>query len=350
MKSKQFVSAVVALLLVTAGVTVSTAGSVAAAESTNDDAVLTATYDNGTVSVTATDNGTAIDNASVTANDMQLAVTDENGTAAFNWNGEEGDELSITVEGDNATVSGTWVLQNGSLAEPASDADEEPTLENASVDASYDNGTVALEVADNGTGVSNVSVTANGEDVGDTDENGTLAFDWSPSEQENETETDTNETENETETETHEVDLVLEKDNTTRELTLTYEDGTLTREQEEEREGPPTDMPEQVPSHVEAIHQLIGKFLQGDLDAPLGELVSDVAGNGHGQSDEAKGHGNGAGQPEETGASNQSASASDNPGNGNGQDKGGNGHGNGDEGDHPGNGQGNGNGKAKGHN
>lgn len=41
-------------------------------------------------------------------------------------------------------------------------------------------------------------------------------------------------------------------------------------------QGPPTDMPGQVPDHVVEIHRLILNFLSGDLDGPLGPSVSDV--------------------------------------------------------------------------
>ena len=44
----------------------------------------------------------------------------------------------------------------------------------------------------------------------------------------------------------------------------------------EDVRGLPVDMPEQVPDHVTAIHQLIVDFLSGDLDGELGASVSDV--------------------------------------------------------------------------
>lgn len=41
--------------------------------------------------------------------------------------------------------------------------------------------------------------------------------------------------------------------------------------------GPAVDLPEQVPDHVSAIHDMVADFLSGDLEGPLGPAVSDVA-------------------------------------------------------------------------
>ena len=43
----------------------------------------------------------------------------------------------------------------------------------------------------------------------------------------------------------------------------------------DERRGPPTDMPEQVPDHVGEIHDLINQFIDGSV-SDLGSAVSDV--------------------------------------------------------------------------
>jgi len=40
--------------------------------------------------------------------------------------------------------------------------------------------------------------------------------------------------------------------------------------------GPPADLPAQVPDHVSEIHDLIGSFLNGDLDGSPGDAVSDA--------------------------------------------------------------------------
>lgn len=44
----------------------------------------------------------------------------------------------------------------------------------------------------------------------------------------------------------------------------------------ENAQGPPTDMPEQVPDFVTDVHDLINQHLFGDLDGNLGEQISDV--------------------------------------------------------------------------
>jgi hypothetical protein len=44
--------------------------------------------------------------------------------------------------------------------------------------------------------------------------------------------------------------------------------------------GPPTDVPEQVPDHVVAIHELIQQHIDGVLEGDLGAAVSNVASGG----------------------------------------------------------------------
>ena len=41
-------------------------------------------------------------------------------------------------------------------------------------------------------------------------------------------------------------------------------------------EGPPVDMPAQVPDHVTRIHETIRSFLAGDVDGSLGDAISDI--------------------------------------------------------------------------
>ncbi|AGN01869.1 hypothetical protein L593_09620 [Salinarchaeum sp. Harcht-Bsk1] len=50
-------------------------------------------------------------------------------------------------------------------------------------------------------------------------------------------------------------------------------------------QGPPTDMPEQVPDHVVQIHQTINDFLTGEVD-DLGAAISDIVGDDAGDADE----------------------------------------------------------------
>lgn len=44
---------------------------------------------------------------------------------------------------------------------------------------------------------------------------------------------------------------------------------------DDDRQGPPTDLPEQVPDHVSAVHEAIGEFLDGGVDS-LGDRVSEL--------------------------------------------------------------------------
>lgn len=48
-------------------------------------------------------------------------------------------------------------------------------------------------------------------------------------------------------------------------------------ENADDRRGPPTDMPAQVPDHVSQIHDLVNQYLDGDIDN-LGEHISDLMG------------------------------------------------------------------------
>lgn len=47
--------------------------------------------------------------------------------------------------------------------------------------------------------------------------------------------------------------------------------------------GPDAELPAHVPDHVQRIHALIGQFLSGTLDGPLGLHISDVARPGNGR-------------------------------------------------------------------
>jgi len=49
-------------------------------------------------------------------------------------------------------------------------------------------------------------------------------------------------------------------------------------------QGPPADMPAQVPDHVSQIHDLIQSFLGGDHDGSLGGSVSDATPDGEAES------------------------------------------------------------------
>lgn len=48
-------------------------------------------------------------------------------------------------------------------------------------------------------------------------------------------------------------------------------------------DGPDADLPAHVPDHVQRIHTLIGQFLSGTLDGPLGPHISGVVRPGNGR-------------------------------------------------------------------
>lgn len=60
------------------------------------------------------------------------------------------------------------------------------------------------------------------------------------------------------------------------------ENATQAREENAEaneaRQGPPTEMPANVPDHVSEIHVLIQDYLGGDLSGSLGSAISDLVG------------------------------------------------------------------------
>lgn len=56
----------------------------------------------------------------------------------------------------------------------------------------------------------------------------------------------------------------------------------------DDRQGPPSDMPEPVPDRVSEIHSQINEFLNGDSGFDLGKAVSDVASSDNEQSEQAE--------------------------------------------------------------
>jgi len=48
----------------------------------------------------------------------------------------------------------------------------------------------------------------------------------------------------------------------------------------QERQGPPVDLPSPVPDHVRQIHDLIRQVLNDELDGSLGKAISDMMGGG----------------------------------------------------------------------
>lgn len=97
-------------------------------------------------------------------------------------------------------------------------------------------------------------------------------------------------------------DVAADDNETDADVAADAEDDESDERDENASEGPPTDMPEQVPDHVTAIHQLIRDKLNGDLgNTTLGEAISGVVG----------GNGDAADEQSEN-ADEQSESASDN--------------------------------------
>jgi hypothetical protein len=83
-------------------------------------------------------------------------------------------------------------------------------------------------------------------------------------------------------------------------------------------QGPPTEMPEQVPDRVTEIHRTIQSFIDGSLEGPLGEALSGIAGGDAsqtgrdaGQSDQAASE---SGQPSHAGTDAGQGSTAGSPG------------------------------------
>jgi uncharacterized protein (UPF0333 family) len=136
MDATKLIAAVFAVLLVGAGaVAAGTAATTANESSASDQAPATvdvrATHDNGTVTVTVTENGTDVENVTVVAGDEQVGTTGADGTVTFETNAPE--ELELTkgeFEGElkYAIVDGSLVLQEEEYEFPeveSEDADEE---------------------------------------------------------------------------------------------------------------------------------------------------------------------------------------------------------------------------------
>ena len=278
MNTTKLLTVLVAALVVSAG-----AGAVSAqtATETSADTNVDASYDDGTVTLTVTQNGTAVENVSVEANDETVGTTDANGTLAFETNATE--ELELEISSGEQELEQEYVLEDGELVrEEDDDEDEEVEL---SADVSYDNGTVDVTVTRNGSAVENATVAANGEDVGTTGANGTLTF-------------ETNATE----------ELEIEITAGEGELELEYEDGELVEESDEDDEAGPS---ENASDRAKGVFGAIQTWLDGGQEGSLGQLIQETLGNGN---DDAPG--NSGNDSDE--APGNSANASNNGNNGNG--------------------------------
>lgn len=169
-------------------------------------------------------------------------------------------------------------------SDDAGDSDDSESSLNLSVDATLENDTVDLTVTDDGTGIENVSVAANGDAVGATDASGSLAF-------------ETNATE--------ELELALAGENWSAEYVYAVENGTLVLQDSEvetpesdddERKGPD----ENASATAHAVFETIQDWLESDRDSNLGRLVSDALGVGNGNAGQADEH-----RPDHAGNSNE---------------------------------------------
>ena len=264
--TRNLLTVLVAALVVSVG-----AGAVTAqTDDTSAGTTVDASYDDGAVTLTVTQNGTGVENLSVEANDEDVGTTDANGTLTFETNASE--ELEIELEGDEFEHEVEYEIEDGELVREADDDedDEDDEDEHAlDADVTYDNGTVELTVTQNGSAVENASVAANGEDVGTTDANGSLTFETNASEE-----------------------LELEIEHGEQELELEYEieHGELVREDDDDEAGPDENASERAHNVFGAIQN----WLDGDREGSLGQLIQESLGNGNddapGNSGEAPGN------------------------------------------------------------
>jgi|GEM_PF-1536913 hypothetical protein len=283
MNATKLLTALMAMLVVSAG-----AGAVSAASIDAETTTVDASYEDGTVILTVDDNGTAVENVSVVANNMS-AETDANGTVTFDTNATE---LDVEFTKDNTTFERSYVIDGDTISE----ADNEEVEEDESAlaaNVTYDNGTVDVEVTKNGSAVENVSVTANDEAKGVTDANGSLTF-------------ETNET-----NETEELELEFEKGEMELEQSYTIEDGSLVMaEDEDEEDDKELSANENASDRAHSVLAVIQQFLSSGGEGNLGQQIQDALGDDRGNSENAKQNGNEAG-------ANGNADKADNKGNGN---------------------------------
>ena len=271
MNATKLLTALMAMLVVSAGAGAATAASIDADTTTVD-----ASYDDGTMTVTVTENATGVENVSVAANGISVGTTDANGSLAFDTNASEID-LELTKDGE--TIERTYAVENGSLVdddETETDDENETADEESQLDAtvSYDNGTVDVLVTQNGSAVENVSVEANGENVGMTDANGSLTFETNASE---------------------ELELEFENGEMELEQRYTIEDGSLVMaeddDEEEDAEGNVTlSANENASDRAHGVLAVVQQFLNSGGEGSLGQQIQDALGNDRGNSDNAPGN------------------------------------------------------------
>ncbi|WP_277555211.1 hypothetical protein [Halobaculum limi] len=120
MNARKLLAVGLAALLVSAGVgaaaTSSSTGATTAATAEDvDDYAATASYDNGTVTFTVTNNSSGVSGLGVTVDGASVGTTDANGSVAFDVNDSETENFTVVATGDNVTAEFTYALDNGSL-------------------------------------------------------------------------------------------------------------------------------------------------------------------------------------------------------------------------------------------
>lgn len=116
MNVKSIVVALAAMLTVAGGAAAVTGTGLSdAGTAASGDVTVETTYTDGAVTVTATQDGAPVENASVEVAGEEY-ITDANGTvAAENVDLEAGEELGVEVEGDGFEAELSYALQDGNL-------------------------------------------------------------------------------------------------------------------------------------------------------------------------------------------------------------------------------------------
>jgi hypothetical protein len=118
MSPTKVAAAGLALLLVAAGGGAALSASPATQPDTGDssslrDADVASTYDDGTVTVTVTSNGTGVENVSVYADDEHVDTTDANGAVSFEATDDE--ELEVELVAGDFEGELAYAIEDGSL-------------------------------------------------------------------------------------------------------------------------------------------------------------------------------------------------------------------------------------------
>lgn len=124
----------------------------------------------GNVTLAVTAAGDPVEEAVVELDDREVGVTDADGRIGLSL--PEAEDVEIKAEQGDREGELELHLQSKSPSE----TENTEIREKLSVTGAVDNGTISVTMAYDGKGVSGVTVRANGDRVGTTDANGTLAF------------------------------------------------------------------------------------------------------------------------------------------------------------------------------